>query len=162
MSIDNISQKTIPTFWAIILLFGLIGVFIIDSYNANKPEVVKENISQQKAEILDDFDFRGEENVPSSVHTIGGGQSKDEIYSYLGRLRTKTDMFLFIETKEEEIIKVRINENVSFYQMIKKDGVPVYLDFDDLKVGEEVEINFLKKAGETEFKTYAVIAKRYE
>jgi len=161
MSINNISQKTIPTFWALVLLFGLIGVFIVDSYNADKSEITKKASLQQKTEIINDFDFRGEENVPSNVHTVGG-QSGEEIYSYLGRLKTKIDMFLFIETKEEEIIKVEINENVSFYQMIKKDGVPVYLDFDDLKVGEEVEINFLKKAGETEFKTYAVIAKRYE
>jgi len=161
MSINNISEKTIPTFWALILLFGLIGVFIVDSYNANKLEIAKENISQQKAEIISDFDFRGEENIPSNVHAVGG-QSGDKIYSYLGRLETKTDMFLSIETEDGEIMKAEINEKVAFYQVIEKGAVPVYLDFNDLRVGEEVEINFLKKAGEAEFKTYAVIAKRYE
>ena len=159
MKIDSISQKKIPAFWALVLLFGLIGVFIVDSYSANKPQI---KTSQQAEQVLEEFNFRGEENVPLEVKELSNGAFKGEIYSYEGEVKIKTNMYLIIKTEKDETIKSEIDEKVSFYQVNEKGSTPAYLDFNDLKVGDNVEINFLKKAEEDAFKTYAVIAKRYE
>jgi hypothetical protein len=162
MPFNRITDKTIPTFWAILLLFSLFGVFIVDSYNTREE---KDNSQKEevKAEVIEEkFSFEAERNIPLETSKVGEGTFKGEFYSYKGIVEMITDFYLIFKTEENELVKAEIGESVSFYQVVEKGEAPEYLDFKDLKKGDEVEINFLKKQGEIEFKTYAVIAKKYE
>lgn len=91
MKINSISERTIPTFWAFVLLSGLIGVFIVDSYSGNRQEKIfsEEHYEKSQLDNSEGIIFTGS---GLSFSELQAGEEVEMICHYDNNLKSESEI----------------------------------------------------------------------